>query len=32
MEFNGIMNGEELLYNLMKKTSTVEFISNGMFD
>lgn len=32
MEFNGNMNGEELLYSLMKKASTVEFILNGMFD
>ncbi len=32
MEFNGIMNGEELLYSLMKKASIVVFISNGMFD
>lgn len=32
MEFNGSMNGEVLLYSLMKKASIVVFISNGMFD
>ncbi|MEG5900342.1 hypothetical protein [Enterobacter bugandensis] len=32
MEFNGSMNGEVLLYSLMKKASIVVFISNGIFD
>lgn len=32
MYFNGCMNGEVLLYSLMKKASIVVFISNGMFE